>query len=266
LLYDQVDQFMLHKSSGSPDRQAQFARDLAPSVIADFARIQILFVVFDGDPDRWLESIEQSGTETDQADIPFLLDMKRRLEDEPSLSEELRGLVRRFAETFARSGTTNRRSESPIEMDRLITAMLPQSAIPSPPQVLQARRNAVARDALFREFGALTSTDIGELAGTKATNRAALAHRWKADGRIFSVPHQSGNVFPGFQFSGEGQPLPAIADVIEILGDRFAAWELALWFTTPNGWLGGRRPVDLLERDPDRVSAAANHAAEALVF
>src|SRR5436190_187148 len=58
--------------------------------------------------------------------------------------------------------------------------MIPSSSVPLPPQVLQARRNADARVKLLEEFGALKSTDIGTAAGSKASNRAALAHRWKS--------------------------------------------------------------------------------------
>jgi DNA-directed RNA polymerase specialized sigma24 family protein len=152
------------------------------------------------------------------------------------------------------------------EMDHLIKAMTPAAAVPLPPQVLQAQRNASARHLLVTEFGGLTSADIGELAGSKASNRAALAHRWKSDGRIFAVTHQGTPTFPGFQFSPEGQPLPVIAELLAILGASHSGWELALWFIGSNGWLARRRPVDLLLTEPDRVIAAAKHEAEALVF
>jgi len=152
------------------------------------------------------------------------------------------------------------------QMNRLIASMMPASAVPLPPQVLQARRNAVARDTLLREFGALNSSEIGELAGSKSPNRAALAHRWKSDGRIFAVPHQGTNYFPGFQFSRDGQPLPAVGNVVRLLAERLSPWELALWFTGRNGWLGGRRPVDLLGSEPADVVTAAEREAEERVF
>lgn len=158
------------------------------------------------------------------------------------------------------------RHEEMQQMRQMIDSMMPQTPVPLPPQVLQARRNAQAREALFEEFGALTSADIGKMAGSKSPNRAALAHRWKTDGRIFAVPHQGANYFPGFQFSPEGQPLPVIASVLSILSGTAAAWEVALWFTGRNGWLDGRRPVDLLVSDPASVIAAAEREVEDLVF
>lgn len=158
-----------------------------------------------------------------------------------------------------------RRAEE--QQRRLISAMLPLDPyVPLPPQILQARRNAAAREELLREFGALTSADVGALAGSQSPNRGALAHRWKSDGRIFSVEHQGKNYFPGFQFSKEGQPLPVIAEVLQILTPKFSPWELALWFSANNGWLGGQRPIELLASDAARVAEAARREAEELVF
>jgi uncharacterized protein (DUF2384 family) len=45
-----------------------------------------------------------------------------------------------------------------------------------------------------------------------------------------------------------------------------SAWQAALWFVGPNGWLGSRRPVDLLESEPDAVVAAARREADERVF
>jgi hypothetical protein len=151
-------------------------------------------------------------------------------------------------------------------MQRFIEAMTPSTTVPMPPQVLQAQRNAALRQALIDEFGALTSAQIGEVAGSRATNRAALAHRWKNDGRIFSVMHHGTTIFPGFQFSGDGQPRPIIADVLRTLGSTASGWEIAIWFIAPNTYLAGRRPVDLLESEPDDVIDAARHEAEAIIF
>jgi small subunit ribosomal protein S3 len=175
---------------------------------------------------------------------------RRRIGDGPSISAVAK----------------KRRDDVQAEMQRMIASMIPPSTVPLPAQVLQARRNAEARESLLREFGALKSTDIGEVAGSKATNRAALAHKWKSDHRIFSVTHGNGTYFPGFQFTGEGQPLRVIADILAILGPVRTDWELALWFTRSNGWLGGQRPVDLLLKLPEQIVEAARHEAEDRVF
>ncbi len=151
-------------------------------------------------------------------------------------------------------------------MERMIEAMLPPLPVPSTVAVLQARRNAEARASLLREFGALTSTQVADLAGSRAANRAALANRWKQEGRIFSVNHQGATLFPAFQLDRDGQPHPVIARVIRALSSQSTEWQLALWFASSNGWLNGRRPVDLLEEDLEAVAEAAERGAEELVF
>jgi hypothetical protein len=151
-------------------------------------------------------------------------------------------------------------------MEGLIEAMLPQSSVPSPAAVLQARRNAAARETLLQEFGALTSSDIAELAGSKASNRAALANRWKQEGRIFAVSHGGATYYPGFQFDEEGRPREAVARAISALSGKLSDWGLALWWTGANGFLDGARPVDLLPADPGRVTEAAAREAEDLLF
>lgn len=159
-----------------------------------------------------------------------------------------------------------RRDAILADTQRMIVSMIPESTVPLPAQVLQARRNAEARESLLQEFGAMTSSDIGNVAGSKASNRAALAHKWKSDRRIFSVVHGNVTYFPGFQFTSEGQPLPVISEILAILGEIRREWELALWFTGSNGWLRGARPVDLLLKAPERVIEAARHEAEERVF
>lgn len=154
------------------------------------------------------------------------------------------------------------------DMKRLIEAMLPplSALLPSKVAILQARRNAEARAKLIQELGALTSTEVADLAGSKAVNRAALAHRWRQEGRIFSVNYEGATLFPAFQFDSEGRPRPIIAEVIRTLTDKTSDWGLALWFTAPNGWLDDQRPVDLLGSDPDSVVRAVEREAEELVF
>jgi hypothetical protein len=152
-----------------------------------------------------------------------------------------------------------------VDTERLIESMLPPT-VPSTARVLQARRNALAREALLQDFGALTSAEVADLAGSRAANKAALANRWKQEGRIFPVTHHGQTLFPSYQFDAEGQPWPVIAEVLSTIGQQSRDWELAIWFISSSGWLGGRRPVDLLESEPAAVAKAARHEAFDLVF
>jgi Protein of unknown function (DUF2384) len=151
----------------------------------------------------------------------------------------------------------------------LIERLMPERLeVPTPAVVLQARRNAESRTALLGEFGALRSAEVAEIAGSRAANRAALANRWRAENRVVAVRVGDELVYPGFQFTAEGRPHPTVGAALGILRSLpdLSDWQAALWFTGANGWLGGRRPVDLLDEDPGAVEAAARREVEQLVF
>jgi hypothetical protein len=117
----------------------------------------------------------------------------------------------------------------------------------------QAQRLEAARRAFIEEFGTVEEPD-GDYA------------RLKQERRIFSVSYEDKTYLPSFQFDERGDPLPAVAAVIQTLGAETSDWGLALWFTASDGWLGGRRPVDLLHSEPERVVQAAEQEAAELVF
>jgi len=145
----------------------------------------------------------------------------------------------------------------------LLIDQLTPKAVSSRPAVLQARRNAQARLALLEEFGFLTAAEVSELAGSTASNRSALATRWRKEGKIFAVPHHGGLYYPLFQFGEDGRPLPVVADVLSTFRRvGMDDWETALWFTGGNGWIDDRRPVDVLCEDPEMVVGAASHEAD----
>lgn len=144
-------------------------------------------------------------------------------------------------------------------LEVMIDAMLPDS-VPSPAEAWHAQQNAQARSELLKEFGALTAEQVADQAGSAAGNRSALASRWRNEGRIVGVSWHGRTLYPAFQFR-DGRPSPIVERAAAILHDRgLSGWALALWFITPSGWLWDRRPVDLLDEDPDRVLAAADEA------
>lgn len=149
---------------------------------------------------------------------------------------------------------------------KLIDLLLERFDPPSSHAVLQLRANAQARADALREFGALSSAEVAAIAGSRAKNRAALASRWESEGRVFSVAHAGDKVYPAFQFDTDGKPLAVIREVAGHFVDTLRGWPLALWFVSANGWLGGRRPVDLLATEPQAVVEAAERGASELVF
>lgn len=194
-----------------------------------------------------------------RAEEPSDLDQSEISPGEPSLADEGR-------EILVYADVLDRLLQERRTFERMVDAMLPEGPLPTPPAVLQARRNAEAREKLIRDFGVLSSADIASLAGSRAKNKASLAHRWKQEGRIFSVPYRGSVYFPAYQFDEKGQPLSVIGQVLATLGHQSREWELALWFTSANGWVDGRRPVDLLRSEPEEVAQAAEREAEGLFF
>lgn len=126
--------------------------------------------------------------------------------------------------------------------------------------LLQAHRNAEARVELVEEFDVLTSAQMAKQVHSVAKNPSATATRWHSQGKVFHVSWDGATVYPGFQFDDVGQPLPVVAEVVAVVGDRLAGWELALWFTGASFWLDGDRPVDLLRTAPADVVDAARYA------
>lgn len=152
--------------------------------------------------------------------------------------------------------------------DRVLAALAPEHpdagrGILDEDRLLQLRRQAEVRDAFLRSVPLLTSAAIGELGRSTARNASALASRWKKEGRIFAVPNGRADLYPAFQIDEHGQPRAVVAEVLR----HFAAetdWARALWWTSPSGWLGGRRPLEVLDAEPEAVVEAARRSTEPL--
>jgi hypothetical protein len=158
----------------------------------------------------------------------------------------------------------------PRRLTELADRISPAFDPPSPAVLLQARRNAEARRDLLFEFGALTAAQLADARQASTANPSALASRWRKEGRIFGVTYRDATkraktYFPAFQFDDHLQPLDAVARVLEVFAPHpMTEWEIALWFTTPSGWLDDRRPADLLHEDPGAVVASAEHEVAAI--
>ena len=154
-----------------------------------------------------------------------------------------------------------------LEMDALIDMAMPAlSRRPHPAVLDQARRNADFRADFLERYEVLDAGQVHRLYGSKADNTAALAGRWRGAGRIFGVEHQGRILYPAFQFDDAGKPKPVVADVLQALGKR-GAWQVASWFTAPNGWLPDDRcPVEVMDADPDAVAAAAREVTRPNLF
>lgn len=135
-----------------------------------------------------------------------------------------------------------------------------------PASLDQARRNGAFRTDFLAKFDMLDATQVHEPRGSTAANTAALASRWHAAGKIFGIDIAGRTVYPAFQFDETGRPKAVISKVLQVLGPR-GSWQVASWFTSPNGWLpDNRSPVEMMDEEPEDVVAAAKDVVERNLF
>jgi hypothetical protein len=145
-------------------------------------------------------------------------------------------------------------------IEDLVESLLPPVDVPPPRDIEQARRAALLRIRILRDFGAMTAAELAALAGSRAANRSQLAYRWRNQRRIFAVPHRRQLLYPSFQFGADGRPLPVLRSILAALVD-WAPWDIAAWFVMANPWLDQARPVELLQDAAAAVVEAARAAA-----
>lgn len=76
--------------------------------------------------------------------------------------------------------------------------------------------------------------------------------------RLLAIKRPGGYKYPGFQFDRREQAIrPVMHDLIKLAaGAGRSESGLALWMTSPTGYLDGSRPVDLLDEPAPVVEAA----------
>lgn len=99
-------------------------------------------------------------------------------------------------------------------------------------------------------------------AGGTVKNPSGLPNRWKQSGKIFAITAGGKDLYPGYALDIGGQPLPLIKKIIALFGETKTPWSLAVWFGSPNSWLGNKKPKDLLVSAPGKVLEAAVQAKE----
>lgn len=182
--------------------------------------------------------------------------------DDDTMSRVLEGMMPLLGRLLEEK-TANVRERRLEEMVDFLTG---QMVVPTAVDTQMAQRLAQRHAAVLNEFGYYTAEQLADANRSSATNRSALADNWRKRRQVFAVPHpdksaRERDVYPAFQFVGH-KPIKAVQAVLTAFGEHKAAWKLALWFTSNNGWLpGSARPVDVLISAPQAVIEAARHDA-----
>lgn len=126
--------------------------------------------------------------------------------------------------------------------------------------------------AAFADTGGLVSGDeLADLIRQQAmldsrlqiSQPVSLVARWIVSGMALSMDSPWGIVLPLFQFDLQRATLhPEVPMVCAELGGLREGAELALWFVTPNEWLEGLRPAQVLRSQLSEVRRAARHVAD----
>jgi hypothetical protein len=67
-------------------------------LVANFARAHMLVTLFDGDPQKWIEFLDENGTpEERRREMPVAQAFRRRVTNDPSYVARLRDAVRQFS-------------------------------------------------------------------------------------------------------------------------------------------------------------------------
>ena len=119
--------------------------------------------------------------------------------------------------------------------------------------------NARLRADYLQETQMFTGAQVRAAAGRNPKNRSEPASRWKREGRIFAIRYGGRDLYPAFQFA-EGQPRPIIKKILSLLPLSVTPWQIAMWFSSGNGWLDGAEPRERLD-EPGEILEAARRLA-----
>ena len=162
------------------------------------------------------------------------------------------------------------RTPAPIGVETLAPATAPERA-PMPVQDMVDQSPIRRADPLIEKLQQraveqvlngttwLTSKEVSDQVDPAAKNKHALAHRLLGQRRVFAINRRNQKEFPRYQFDPLGQPIDAVARVLEIF-QGYTPFRIASWFESTSSELGGRRPREVLADNPAAViEAAAAH-------
>jgi hypothetical protein len=134
-------------------------------------------------------------------------------------------------------------------------------------QTIEARMLARARQDVLAHAEWLTVAEIAGRARIPLAEAASMTSQWQRECLIFAIDQCGEMLLPGYGLDPDAgyHPLHVLRDVLATFAGSKDAWHLAYWFVSLNGWLGGKRPQDLLGVAPDRVIIAAQREVEGVI-
>lgn len=124
--------------------------------------------------------------------------------------------------------------------------------------LLQAQMRTDAIASVWAGTVWIQASALAELAGCGI----AQVEAWIASGELVSLPLDGQHYIPAYSVDLHFQPLPCIASIIRIFHGGCSNLSLACWFESTSGFLRGRRPREIIARDPQRAVLAAQNSAD----
>jgi len=116
-----------------------------------------------------------------------------------------------------------------------------------------------AKKSILDSGDFLTLDQIAQRLGLPLMTLIAALYEWETEGHIFSIQHAGCSLFPAYvlQDGTEYGLIPDLKTILDVLRAKKDGWGIAFWFASSNGYIGNRRPQDLLCSDADKVLRAA---------
>ncbi|MBE8597149.1 hypothetical protein IQ209_11675 [Xenorhabdus sp. BG5] len=118
------------------------------------------------------------------------------------------------------------------------------------------------KNSILEESNWLPACKLSQSAGFSLLNPSATPNRWKKAKKIFAVSVKGKDLYPQYALDEGGLPIPILKNIIEVFDGKKTSWGIAIWFNTPNSWLGKEKPKDVLINRPNDVLNAAKQEAE----
>ena len=174
---------------------------------------------------------------------------------------ELTELFRRVLLRLPSMAAMHRRELTERNIELMIRSILPDAPRAEVRAELEAD-NARLRADYLQETRMLSGPEIRAASGLNPKNASEPASRWKRERRVFAVRRGGRDLYPAFQFE-DGQPRPIIKRILREIPVAATGWQIALWFSSGNGWLDGAEPQDRLDAPKEVVEAARRLADRA---
>lgn len=113
--------------------------------------------------------------------------------------------------------------------------------------VERARLVNAARVELLGSGGAITVEMLADATGRTPGAARQWLHRHRSAGRLITVNHDGVALIPTFQLTEAFDLDLGVAELVaRLTGHDMSGWAVWDWFQTPNTWLDGRNPSEVI--------------------